>query len=212
MPRRARENTLASFRLALEAGADGIELDVHATCDAVVVVNHDPVLENGDEITELTFQEICSRQPDPEQRIPSLSEVCALVAGTAELFVEIKGRRIESLVAGSVRTYPGRLAIHSFDHELIRRLSIAGFPRRLGILVEDEDLSAVGALMAHCGALDLWPEQSVVTGPLVDQVHERSGRVLPWTVNDASLARRLASYGVDGICTDDVTILPADSP
>ena len=28
MPRRARENTLAGFALALDAGADGIELDV----------------------------------------------------------------------------------------------------------------------------------------------------------------------------------------
>ena len=44
MPRLARENTLASFALALEAGADGIELDVHVSKDGVVVVNHDPTL------------------------------------------------------------------------------------------------------------------------------------------------------------------------
>jgi glycerophosphoryl diester phosphodiesterase len=31
--------------------------------------------------------------------------------------------------------------------------------------------------------------------------------VIAWTVNSASEARRLAGYGIDGICTDDVTLL-----
>lgn len=40
------ENTLSAFRAALDQGADGIELDVHATRDGVVVVHHDPVVRN----------------------------------------------------------------------------------------------------------------------------------------------------------------------
>jgi glycerophosphoryl diester phosphodiesterase len=40
MPRRERENTLPSFRAALHAGADAIELDVHATPDGVVKFEH----------------------------------------------------------------------------------------------------------------------------------------------------------------------------
>lgn len=35
------ENTLASFRRALELGAQGIELDVHLSRDGVPVVIHD---------------------------------------------------------------------------------------------------------------------------------------------------------------------------
>ncbi|GIW40705.1 MAG: glycerophosphoryl diester phosphodiesterase [Candidatus Binatia bacterium] len=41
----APENTLLSFREALECGADVLELDVHATRDGVVVVLHDPTLD-----------------------------------------------------------------------------------------------------------------------------------------------------------------------
>ena len=37
----APENTMAAFRQAAEAGADGIELDVHLTKDGEVVVIHD---------------------------------------------------------------------------------------------------------------------------------------------------------------------------
>ena len=41
----APENTLESFRRAVEAGADGLELDVHMTRDGRVVVIHDDNLD-----------------------------------------------------------------------------------------------------------------------------------------------------------------------
>lgn len=39
------ENTMAAFRRAMEAGADGIELDVHLTKDGKLVVHHDESLK-----------------------------------------------------------------------------------------------------------------------------------------------------------------------
>ena len=42
---RAPENTLESFRLAVEAGAGGLELDVHMTLDGEIVVIHDPTVD-----------------------------------------------------------------------------------------------------------------------------------------------------------------------
>lgn len=41
----APENTLPSFAMALQLGADVLELDVHATRDGVIVVFHDPDLD-----------------------------------------------------------------------------------------------------------------------------------------------------------------------
>jgi glycerophosphoryl diester phosphodiesterase len=41
----APENTIAAFELALEQGADGIELDVHLSADEQPVVIHDFTLE-----------------------------------------------------------------------------------------------------------------------------------------------------------------------
>ena len=40
----APENTLSAFRLALEMGADGIELDITPSADGVPMVIHDPNL------------------------------------------------------------------------------------------------------------------------------------------------------------------------
>ena len=42
---RAPENTLGAFKMALDAGADGIEFDVHLARDGVPVVIHDATLK-----------------------------------------------------------------------------------------------------------------------------------------------------------------------
>ena len=45
----APENTLAAFAAGLAAGAERLELDVHATADGEVVVIHDAMLERTTE-------------------------------------------------------------------------------------------------------------------------------------------------------------------
>lgn len=204
MPRRARENTLASFALALAVGADGIELDVHATSDGAVVVHHDPDLPTG-AVIEFTSLAELQEQPPHGSQIPTLREVCALVKGRAELFVEIKGAGIEELVIEALKEYDGRAAIHSFDHALIRRMADAHCPYRLGALFEDA--VDVRGLMDRTGALDVWPHHPLVTRALVDEVHSLGGRVIPWTVNHGGDVERVTVLGVDGICTDDVSTL-----
>jgi glycerophosphoryl diester phosphodiesterase len=206
MPRLARENTLPSFALALEAGADGLELDVHATQDGIVVVHHDAALRNGHAIADITFEELRRHEAAPGIAIPTLQELCALVQGRAELFVEIKGAGIEQLVLAALADYDGKLAIHSFDHALIRRTHALDPALRLGILFEDAP-SDVARTMADTGATDVWPHFPLVTPGLVAAVHAAGGRVIPWTVNDAARAQRLAALGVDALCGDDVTLL-----
>lgn len=202
MPLLAKENTLASFSLALDARAEGIELDVHATLDDVLVVHHDPALAIGPEIRKSTFVDLLHAMPD----LPTLRAVCDLIDGRAELFVEIKGNGIERPVADLLAGYPGAAAVHSFDHELIERLSRFGMSRRLGVLVEDPSTDCI-ALMRRTGASDLWPDHALVSAAMVEAVHLMGGRVIPWTVNAPRDIERVRTLEVDGICTDDVRAL-----
>ena len=206
MPRRERENTLPSFAAALEAGADGIELDVHATADGVVVVHHDAQLRGGVSIARTSWRELRSAAEHARVEIPTLASVCDLVGERAELFVEIKGTGIEQQVVAVLRDHRGPNAIHSFDHAAIARL--AGFDGRLRLgLLFEERVPDVAAMLAASGAKDAWPEHRIADGPLVEAVHGAGGRVIAWTVNDRRAIARLSALGVDGVCTDDVTLV-----
>src|SRR5918997_3731451 len=58
----APENTIEAFRLAVEAGAGGLELDVHMTRDGHLVVIHDATVDrttNGTgAVSDLTLTEV----------------------------------------------------------------------------------------------------------------------------------------------------------
>src|SRR5918911_658199 len=97
----APENTLEAFRLAVESGAGGLELDVHLTRDGHVVVIHDPTLDRTTNrtgaVSEMTLDEL--REPDAGHnfspdgstlpyrglnlRIPTLVEVLREFPGVA---------------------------------------------------------------------------------------------------------------------------------
>jgi glycerophosphoryl diester phosphodiesterase len=208
MPRRERENTLRSFAAALSAGADGIELDVHATADGVVVVHHDPHIVGGTAIARTPWRELRQAGAERGVEIPTLADVCELVNDHADLFVEIKGAGIERQVVAVLADHHGPSAIHSFDHAAIRRLWQLDPRLRLGLLFE-ERVPDVAAMLADHGALDAWPNYSVVDRSLVDAVHGAGGRVIAWTVNDQRDIARLAALEVDGVCTDDVSLVAA---
>ncbi len=75
VPLREIENTLPSFKKAIEEGADGIELDIRVTRDHVLVVSHDNSLKRvyGSDllIESSTYHEIVNAAP----QIARLSEV-----------------------------------------------------------------------------------------------------------------------------------------
>lgn len=84
------ENTLSAFRVAEKAGCWGIELDVHATADQVLVVNHDSSLQRlwGHNllIEDLNFADLRAKVPE----IPTLAEVIAEFGQRLHLFIELK--------------------------------------------------------------------------------------------------------------------------
>jgi len=210
--RELRENTLAAFQRAFERGADAVELDVHATRDGVVVIHHDPSLGRdfgplaGRAIAELSWSDLDGVQLPAELAIPTLAQLLAVVPTTGVAYVEIKGERIERLVSEVIRGSTAHCAVHSFDHEAVRRmLEIAPeIPR--GILFDRYPADVV-ASMAATGARDVWPEWRLIDQDLVDRVHHAGGRVIAWTVNSTHAAGDLATLGVDGLCTDDVRLL-----
>ena len=123
------ENSLAAFRLAVEAGY-GMELDVQLSKDGKVVVFHDDDLNRvcgvDKRVDELTFDELRElRLCETEEVIPLFSEVLDLVAGRQPIICELKtGRRNNKLWFNNqlcektlelIEFYDGDVCIESFD-------------------------------------------------------------------------------------------------
>jgi glycerophosphoryl diester phosphodiesterase len=102
------ENTLLSFKKAIEIGVDGLELDVHVTKDGEVVVIHDETLDRTTSgsgwIKDLTLAEIRKVSAGSRfchfnkyeknwdhEKVPTLQEVLELIAPyPIELNIELK--------------------------------------------------------------------------------------------------------------------------
>jgi len=217
-PRERPENTLPSFLRALELQADGIELDVHCTKDRVVVVHHDEIPRAtppsgslaGRRIDSLTFDELQGFSVRGLALISTLDEALAVIKGRADVFIELKGSAIEREVIDVIRgsIAPARCAVHSFDHAQVARARALAPDIRGGILFDRPVTDPVSAMRA-ADALDVWPSQEHVDETLVREVHGAGGRVIPWTVNKANQAVALAALGVDGLCTDFISLLRA---
>lgn len=213
-PRERRENTLPAFALAIAQAADGIELDVHATADGVVVVHHDAVLPAGAQPAAFAGRALASLRAEelvdvrlpagPDGAavgVPTLAEVMEAVGTRATLYVEIKASGIEPAVLDLLRCAQGRVAVHGFDHRVSRRVSIAPGAPPTGVLVYSYLLDPVHALRG-AGARDYWCWWEFIDAATVDRIQAAGGRVIAWTVNDLAAARRLAALGVDALCTD----------
>lgn len=122
------ENTCGAARAAIAHGY-AIECDVGLTQDEELIVFHDDRLERltdgtGD-IADLTLNQLQALQlKDTDEHIPSLQEFLDVISDQVPLILEIKSRydgetEIVRLIANVLRTYRGRIAIKSFDPELV---------------------------------------------------------------------------------------------
>jgi glycerophosphoryl diester phosphodiesterase len=207
------ENTMPSFRRAVELGADAIELDVHVTRDGVPVVHHDPDLGAkvsppgfaGRALADLNAEEVASIRLSSGDQIPLLREVLEELTPRVRIYVEIKRGSVPATVE-VVAPYRDSIAVHSFDHDAIEQLSRIAPDLARGVLIEHRS-DDVAQIVRRTGARDLWPARKLVDATLIELSRSLGLRVIPWTVNETSACRRLIELGVAGICTNDLPAL-----
>lgn len=209
------ENTLASFRRALEDGADVLETDLHLSSDGVFVCIHDPTLERTTDgtgpVEARTLAELkalsasCGRTEFAGERIPTLAELAAILPPDRGLALELKsdrfldpavGRRLgEELEGFGVL---GRSVVLSFSRARLdaTRLGAPGLPSGWITLKEARPAGGVELLGPW------WP--LLLVNPLfVALAHRRGQAVAPL---DPAPGSRLWLYrllGCDAVLTDD---------
>lgn len=226
---RAPENTLASLRAAIEAGADAVELDLHVAACGTPVLFHDAMLSrttNGaGPLRRLTFAEL--RLLDAGawfsadfsgERIPSFAEALDLLGGTAaRVYAEVKGYRgphdLEHMV-GLVEDAGMRDAVVfiSLDWTILERLR--GRDRGLAIgYVVDEEGEVEEALQRATGdphaLLDFRHDLLTDDPSIAARCRDGGIDTAVWTVDDPEQAERILALGTRRVTTNRVEELLA---
>lgn len=190
------ENTPASFDQAVADGCDGFEFDVRLTADEEAVVCHDPEAA-GFEISRATAKQV--------SQLPRLRDVLQRYRDSF-LDIELKVKGLERILLDLfLRHKPRRgFVVSSFQPGALKSVHALDVTIPLGLICESKT------------QLRLWnelpvqyviPQQELVDSELVRKIKGAGKKVFVWTVNDPADMKRIAEYGIDGIISDDTSLL-----
>jgi glycerophosphoryl diester phosphodiesterase len=203
----AAENSVASFRAASDAGADGVELDVRRTADGGFAVHHDAHLADGRPVVTLGRAEL-------SRDIPDLDAALDACRGLRLVNVEIKNwpadpdfdatlgfvDRVVEVLAARPTDERERFVVSCFHLPSIDRVQELAPDLVTGwLIIGGEDL--VAEVVAH-GHQALHPHHAFVTPELVELAHREEVAINTWTCDDPERIRWLDGIGVDGIVTN----------
>ena len=215
----APENTLEAFRLAMDMGADGFELDVHLSADGELVVIHDETVDrttNGTGfVKDLTLAQLktldaCNGMENYRgARIPTLGEVLDLIRDTHHVVnVEVKTDGCfypwieeKCLALAREKGVEERVLYSSFNHHTLLRLRELKPDAKLGMLFGDimvkpwEYARQIGVDYLHPMKMNIY-----VPG-FAEGAHAAGCGINLWTVNDEETMTACLKCGA-GIITN----------
>lgn len=198
------ENTLQSFRKALELGANAVELDVRQSRDGKLLLSHDETLKRlfGSDVpvSQATLKELKQLTGG---RILTLEEALRFLDSKVDrILVELKETGYERKVLDVIMDEDllNRTVVVSFDENTLAAM------RNLHTRIETGLIYArykdpVGAARG-LGAGYLLPLYRFVHTKDVENAHRNNLKVIVWTINKKEEAREYSVKGVDGIASD----------
>ena len=204
----APENTLASFRKAIELGCDMTELDVHLCASGELVVIHDETLDrttNGSgNVSDYIISDLKRLDAGEGEQIPTLKQVLELLKGRVILNVELKGlgtaepvyRLVKELGWGN-----DKLTISSFDWDMLTEYKALDPDARIGVLTFKNHSEALRYAEKN-NAYSINPFHKLLTKKTVEQAHTQGILVYPWTPNKAIEINNAIKKDVDGVISD----------
>ncbi len=223
------ENTLAAFEAAVDCGAQMIELDITLTKDRKIIVIHDDSLErttNGTgPVREHTLEELKRLDAgswfDPAyngERLPTIEDVFHLIDNRIFVNIEIKRTAyepdnppdaIEKQVIDLVRSRKMKslVLVSSFEPNLLININKIDREIHTSFLSENKADDKTVSFCKQYHMVSWNPDFRILTQDQVTMMHNKNINVIPYTVNAIKDAKRLIKMGVDGVFTDDPTLM-----
>ncbi|MBU0934020.1 MAG: glycerophosphodiester phosphodiesterase [Spirochaetes bacterium] len=223
----APENSMAAFRLAKERGIPGVELDIHRCASGELVVFHDDSSSRTAPGSALTLRESSwseLKQLDigswkgsqwKDQKPILLAELFEEFGSSLYYDIEIKARTtaetgIEQALADLLKNFGLRadtITVSSFNPISLKRFKAAEphIPTAI-IYCHSKELpwylrDGLGATISSCDYLK--PEHVLVNPLQRFFAGSLAGReLIPWTVDDQTVASRMIATGCAGIISN----------
>ncbi|MBK8944611.1 MAG: glycerophosphodiester phosphodiesterase [Ignavibacteriae bacterium] len=224
----APENTLASINLAWERNVDAIEIDVHLSKDNYVVVIHDSTLKRISGINkkvknlnlyELKNFDVGSWKSDQfaNEKIPTLNEVLITIPNSGKIIIEIKSDiKILTYLKNDIiesKLKPEQIEIISFKYSVVKEAKKI-FPQNkilfnayldynfyTKIISQNADKLIDKIKNAHLDGLNVFAG-NMLDENFVKKIKSENLILYAWTIDNLKTAKRLISFGIDGIITN----------
>jgi glycerophosphoryl diester phosphodiesterase len=210
----APENTMAAVKLAIEDGADWVEIDVQETADREVVLFHDSdfmKLAGVDlKIWDATMDDLKGLDvgswfaPEfKDERVPTLGEVLDECKGKAGVNIELKyyghDEQLEQRVADIVDAHgmASDVVVMALKVDAVEKMKEIRPDWKVGLL-----MSVSAGDLENLDADFLAVNASFATRSFVRSAHDLDREVYVWTVNDAPTMSTMIGRGVDSLITD----------
>lgn len=212
------QNTLAALEKTTRTyHPDYVEMDVQETKDGQFVVMHDFNLKKLTGINkapqDLTLKELEKlKVTENGAKEPVVSFDTYLKRANElnqKLLIEIKNSKNDSkdIIERFVKKYEENILTHqhilqSLTYQTVSDLKNANPNFYVGYILP---FNIVGPPVTPADFLTM--EYSTINRNFIDSAHQDGKKVYVWTVNDSDGISRMMFYGVDGIITDQMTIL-----
>lgn len=212
------QNTLAALeKTSRTYHPDYVEMDVQETKDGQFVVMHDFNLKKLTGINkapqDLTLKELEKlKVTENGAKEPVVSFDTYLKRANElnqKLLIEIKNSKNDSkdIIERFVKKYEENILTHqhilqSLTYKTVSDLKNANPNFYVGYILP---FNIVGPPVTPADFLTM--EYSTINRNFIDSAHQDGKKVYVWTVNDSDGISRMMFYGVDGIITDQMTIL-----
>ena len=204
------ENTIESFKKAIEFGVDFIECDIHLSKDKKLVVIHDEKLErttNGKGyVKDFTLKELRRLQVLGRSKIPTLREVLELkfptmielksfnISGKYEIYPELVKETLKVM-----RSFKSKAIFISFDKRYLKELKKCPFKKMLLFSAFPSNLKKLKML----NLVGLGVKYTSLTSKNIKKAHENNFKILAWTINDEKNIKKILESKVDFITSDN---------
>lgn len=209
----ARENTMDALKLAYQYHADGIEFDLRKTKDGVILLNHDPSVDEF-MICDYTYNELKEITMKKGYIMPKFNDVVDELAGKLFMDIELKEPGFENEVIELMLAHTSYedFMIRSFNKEIIIKVKEIDPKVKTALILGEKHLK-YGIFSRF---FDVFPKKHIkktkcdVISPYyklllfsyIKRMHKLGIPVSVWMVKNMKQINKLTHKGVDYVIMD----------